>query len=83
MKPFNTLLEDRTFWNNTTDGLAILANEDKCIIYKLQLPVKELSAVGERFHIKPLLRYFQSADRYHLLGLDRQQFVLYEGNRYG
>lgn len=58
MKPFNALLEDRAFWNNTTDGLAILANEDKCIVYKLQLPVKELSAVGERFHIKPLLRYF-------------------------
>lgn len=83
MKPFNTLLEDKLFWNNTTDGLAILANEDKCIIYKLQLPVKELSVVGEKFHIKPLIRYFQSADRYLLLGLDRKQFTLYEGNRYG
>lgn len=83
MKPFNALSEDKEFWNNTTDGLAILASEEKCIIYKLQLPVKELSAVGEKLLIKPLIRYFQSADRYHLLGLDRQQFTLYEGNRYG
>lgn len=83
MKPFNTLLADKPFWNNVTDGLGILASEDKCIIYKLQLPVKELAVVGEKFHIKPLLRYFQSADRYQLLGLDRQTFTLYEGNRYG
>lgn len=83
MKPFNTLAVDRAFWNNTMDGLAVLANKGKCIIYKLQLPVKELSAVGEKFHIKPLLRYFQSADRYQVLGLDRKQFELYEGNRYG
>ena len=83
MKPFNALAQDNEFWNNTTDGLAILASEDTCVIYKLQLPVKEVSVVGEKFHIKPLIRYFQSADRYQLLGLDRNQFTLYEGNRYG
>lgn len=83
MKPFYALSEDRLFWNNTTDGLVVLAKESKCVIYKLQLPVKELSVVGEKFHIKPLIRYFQSADRYQLLGIDRKNFVLFEGNRYG
>lgn len=83
MKPFKNLAEDKEFWNNTTDGLAILSNGDKCIVYKLQRSVEELALVSDRFHIKPLIRYFQSADRYHLLGLDRKQFTLYEGNRYG
>lgn len=83
MKPFNELAENKLFWNHTTDGLAILASKRKCVVYKLQRPVKELAVVSDSFHIKPLIRNFQSADRYHLLGLNRKTFSLYEGNRYG
>lgn len=83
MEPFYALAEDRIFWNHTYDGLAILSAEGKCIIYNLQRPVKELTVVADSFHIKPLIRIFQSADRYHLLGLNRNEFTLYEGNRYG
>ena len=83
MKPFYSLAEDRIFWNHTLDGLAIFRAGDKCVIYNLQRPVKELAVVSDSFHIKPLIRIFQSADRYHLLGLNRNEFTLYEGNRYG
>ncbi len=83
MKPFYVLAEDRIFWNHTLDGLAILAADNKCVVYNLQRPVKELVVVSDSFHIKPLIRIFQSADRYHLLGLNRNEFTLYEGNRYG
>lgn len=83
MKPFDQLAEDRIFWNHSTDGLAILANENKCIVYRLQRSVEELAVVADSFHIKPLIRTFQSADRYHVLGINRKTFTLYEGNRYG
>lgn len=83
MKPFYTLSVDKIFWNHTLDGLAIFAKEDKCIVYNLQRPVKELAIVSNSFHVKPLIRIFQSADRYQLLGLNRNEFTLYEGNRYG
>ena len=83
MKPFKALAQDQIFWNNTADGLAILSNGDKCVVYRLESTVEELALVSDRFHIKPLIRYFQSSDRYHLLGLDRNEFTLYEGNRYG
>jgi hypothetical protein len=49
--------------------------------YRLQRPVPELVVVVESFHVKPLIRILQSADRYHLLGLNRQQIKLLEGNR--
>jgi len=39
----------------------------------LQRPVPELAVVAESFHVKPLIRILQSADRYHVLGLNRQQ----------
>lgn len=83
LEPFYVLAGDKAFWNHSLDGLAILATKDRGVIYKLQRPVKELAVVADSFHIKPLIRIFQSADRYQLLGLSRGEFALYEGNRYG
>lgn len=83
MKPLIDLYEDRIFWNNVQDGVAVLSDEEDTIVYKLKRPVKELAVVSDSFHIKPLIRNFQSADRYHLLGISRDEFQLYEGNRYG
>jgi hypothetical protein len=39
--------------------------------------------VAESFHIKPLHRFVQSADRYHVLGVSRERISLFEGNRDG
>ncbi len=83
VKPFRELSKDKMFWEHTLDGLAMLCTRGKCVIYLLQRSVKELAVVADSFHIKPLIRVFQSSDRYHLLGLSRNHFVLYEGNRYG
>lgn len=83
MKPLNEIAEDNMFWNYTNDGLAILANKNKCIVYKLQRSVDEIAIVADSFHIKPLIRVFQSADRFYLLELNRKEFRLYEGTRYG
>lgn len=83
MKPLVDLGEDRLFWNNIHDGLGILLAEGQLLVYNLKRPVKELVVVSDSFHIKPLIRNFQSADRYHLLGLSRREFTLYEGSRYG
>ena len=83
MKPLIDLYDDRTFWNNVDEGVAVLSDEEETIVYNLKRPVKELAIVSDSFHIKPLIRNFQSADRYHLLGLSRNEFQLFEGNRYG
>ena len=83
MKPFYQIKDDKNFWNKTSDGLAILANETKCIVYKLPISIKEIAIVADSFHIKPLIRFFQSMEKYQLLGLSRNEFTLYQGNRYG
>ncbi len=83
MKPFHELEEDKSFWNNTSDGLAVLASQNKCIIYNLQGSVEEFATVADSFHIKPLIKAFQSTESYQLLGLSRNNFTLYQGNRYG
>ncbi len=83
MKPFYELQDDEGFWNNTMDGIAILASQNKCIVYNLHNTVKAFSVVANSFHIKPLLKAFQSIDNYQLLGLSRKDFSLYQGNRFG
>ncbi len=83
MKPFYELKDDKDFWNNTSDGLAVLASQNKCIVYNLHNPVKEFAVVANSFHIKPLLKAYQGVENYQILGLSRENFTLYQGNRYG
>lgn len=81
LEPFMELAGDADFWNHTFDGLAVLASPNLFRVYKLQRPVVEFAIVADSFHTKPLLRITQSADRYQILGLNRQGISLYEGNR--
>ena len=81
LDPFLALADDRDFWNHTLDGLAVLAATGMFRVYRLQRPVSELVVAADSFHTKPLLRVLQSADRYHVLGLSRQEIKLFAGNR--
>ncbi|MFO7694482.1 MAG: hypothetical protein R6V57_15460 [Vicinamibacterales bacterium] len=79
--PFRTLASDTGFWNHTWDGLAVLGATGVFQVISLQRPVSELAVVADSFHVKPLLRMLQSADRYQVLSLNRHQIKLFEGNR--
>ncbi len=81
LEPFLALADDRDFWNHTFDGLAVLGAKGYFRVHKLQRPVPELAVVADSFHTKPLLHILQSADRYQVLGLNRQEIRLFEGNR--
>ncbi len=81
LEPFQALGEDAEFWNHTLDGLAVFGSADTFRVFTLQRTVPELAIVAESFHTKPLVRMLQSADRYQVLGLNRHEAHLYEGNR--
>ncbi|HEY8587278.1 MAG TPA: hypothetical protein VIL60_11225 [Rhodanobacter sp.] len=81
LAPLYALADDVPFWNHTLDGLAVLAAPDFFRVYRLQRPVAELAVAADSFHTKPLLRIVQSADRYQVLGLNRHEARLFEGNR--
>jgi hypothetical protein len=81
LDPFLALANDRDFWNHPRDGLAVLHATGMFRVYKLQRSVAELVVVADSFHTKPLMRILQSADRYQVLGLSRQDIKLFEGNR--
>ncbi len=83
LTPLNELLDDFVFWNRTKDGLAIFLSRNDFIIYILSRDIRELTIVSDNFHIKPLIRVYQSMDKYYVLGVNREYFKLYYGDRYG
>jgi len=80
---FKEMEEDALFWEGATESLAILGDEEECIVYKLPVNVKSLAIVSDSYYIKPILRSFQSYGHYHVLGLNRDSFILFEADRYG
>lgn len=81
LEPFEALANDAAFWNHTADGLAVLSAPGMFRVYRLQRPVRDFVVVADSFHTKPLMRITQSTDQYQVLGLSRDSFKLYEGNR--
>jgi hypothetical protein len=75
------LADDARFWNHRRDGLAVLSSPETFQVFDLHRPVAELAIVADSFHIKPLVREFQSADRYQVLCLNRRAVRLYDGGR--
>lgn len=81
LEPLEALAHDVPFWSSRTDALAIFSSAESFSQFDLQRHADELAVVADSFHIKPLLRVLQSADRYQVLCVGLSGARLYEGNR--
>lgn len=79
---FERLAEDYQFWQHTREGLAVFATRESFDVYRLPRRVSPLAIAADSAHTKPLLKYLQTSDRYHVLVLSTNTARLYEGNRY-
>jgi Bacterial archaeo-eukaryotic release factor family 3 len=79
---FRALIDDQYFWSHRLDGLAIFGARDLFEVFDLQRQPREATVVADSFHVKPLLRYTQSADRFQVLCLQRTKCWMLAGNRY-
>lgn len=82
LAPARALLDDRPFWLRSGLGLALFAGPDGMRAFQLPEPVAELVMVGERYHVKPLLKLVSSSRRFWLLTLSQKRVRLFEGTRY-
>ncbi|HSV12701.1 MAG TPA: hypothetical protein VLI90_00475 [Tepidisphaeraceae bacterium] len=73
---------DNSFWVGDRDGLAVFASPDFQQVIELQQPVDPLCMVADTFHIKPLVRILQSADRFQVLCFTLNGVQLYEGDQH-
>jgi len=81
LAPLHDLAADARFWTQTLDGLAVMASPAGMRWWRLQRPVPEVAIAARSWHLKPLLRILQSADRFQVLALTRHTVRLIEGNR--
>lgn len=79
---FEALAGDYQFWQHTREGLAVFATRESFDVYRLRKKVQPLAVVADSAHTKPLLKYLQSNDRYHVLVLTTNTAQLFEGDRY-
>ncbi len=82
LSPAVALLKDPIFWKHQADGLAIFLRPGSFQAYRLPLRFPELAAVGDRFHVKPLLQYFASDGHFFVLALSQNEIRLLEGSRH-
>jgi hypothetical protein len=86
LEGFSLTLEDiknnDELWNHTLDGLAVFIARDYLMIAGMHERVEEYMVLSHSFHLKPLLQYTQSLDRFFILGVSINNMQLYQGNRY-
>jgi len=70
------------FWAGAKETIVVLASPARCDALTVPRPFPERVEIGASFHVKPLLRYVQSAEPFHVLGVSRERVALFHGNRY-
>ena len=82
LAPIKALANNKDIWNYALDGLALFSAKGVFKVVGLHTPVAELAMVADSFHTKPLQKYLQSANNYHVLCLTLSDIKLFEGNRH-
>ncbi|MEG4999003.1 baeRF7 domain-containing protein [Microcoleus sp. B4-D4] len=75
-------LDTYDFWQHQSDGLAIFLSPNQFRYYCLPIAFPELTVVGDRFHIKPLLQLISGDGTFSVLALSQNQVRLFQGTRY-
>jgi hypothetical protein len=83
LAPAKRLVDDDSFWEHQSDGLALFRSRGLFRTYRLPLAFKELSVVEERFHLKPLFPLLNGDGRFYVLALSLKNVRLIEANRHG
>lgn len=71
LQPWRELQNQYDFWQQQEKGLASFRWEDDLRLFGLPSEPPEEVFVGERFYVKPLLRWVTGQDRFYLLALSQ------------
>lgn len=82
LQPASDLIHETPFWQHQSDGLAVFVAEGFLRYYRVPLELRELAAVEERFHLKPLLPMLSGDGRFYVLALSQKHARLLEATRH-
>ena len=78
LSPGLSLLDNSKFWENQSRGVAFFFSQGDLQYFHVALELKELVAVGERFHLMPLLPLLTQSDHFYILALGQKNLRLYD-----
>ncbi|MFA5508641.1 MAG: hypothetical protein WC314_05880 [Vulcanimicrobiota bacterium] len=82
LKPAKLLLGDTPFWSHRTEGLAVYLESGAMRLFQLAFPVQDRVVVGERFHVRPLLKAAVQED-FYILSLNLKGVQLLQCGEHG
>ncbi|RDV37328.1 hypothetical protein DV096_15245 [Bradymonadaceae bacterium TMQ3] len=80
LKPMYALVEDRDFWNQSGEGVAIFVSPEFQRVYWLPRAFEEEVVVGDNFHTRPLLGMLATPANYWVLAVGEEQVNFWEGS---
>lgn len=75
------LIDDRSYWQHQSEGLAIFIAQDFTRAYRLPIGFREEAIVEDRFYLKPLLPLFSGDGLFYILALSQNQSRLFQATR--
>ncbi len=80
--PARRLIDDYSFWEHQSDGLALFLSRGMFKTYQLPLAFDELAVVEDRFHVKPLFPLLNGDGRFYILAVGLKNVRLIEATRH-
>jgi hypothetical protein len=77
MRYVQNLLLDSDFWRHQSDGLAIFVAPNLSQIFRLPAQFEELSVIGKKFHLKPLLPMLSEDGQFYILAISLNEVRLF------
>lgn len=82
LAPARRLVDDGSFWQYQSDGLALFRSPDLFRTYRLPVTFSELSVVEDRFHVKPLFPLLSGDGRFYIVALSLKNIRLIAATRH-
>jgi hypothetical protein len=79
LRPARELLDNVSFWSNTSAGVAAFLSPEMARIYRLPITLPDQVVVGHRFQVKPIVPLLSEGGRFYVLDLSQKSVRLFQG----
>jgi Bacterial archaeo-eukaryotic release factor family 3 len=82
LTPLRELVDNQTFWQTQSDGLAVFFSPGAFRAFRIPAEVGELAVVESRFHLKPLFTLLNNDGRFYILAISLKNVRLIAATRH-
>lgn len=82
LEPASALVDDEDLWQHQYGGFAMFLSEGESHHYSLPTEFEDLTVVGSRYHLKPLMPLLTGDGRFHILVVSLNKARLFEATRH-